>query len=73
MKLYNIVVNDIFSGEPFSFNAVGENITFSDALELAKDYLDNEGGYDADTNDLEVIECYAVTEVDGYKIKLVKE
>lgn len=77
MKLYNIVVNNELSGEPFSFNAVGKNIDFDTALDLAVKYLIDDCGYDEDdyldTDELEVIECYAIDEVDGYKVKLVKE
>lgn len=73
MKLYNIVVNNCFSGEPYSFNAVGENISFDDAHKLAKDYLVGEGYDDIDDEEIDVVECYTIDDVDGYKIKLVKE
>lgn len=76
MKLYNIVVQNNLSEEPFSFNAVAESIDFDEAQTLAEDYLINDCGYtrsDFDENDLDVLECYVIDEVDGYKVKLVKE
>lgn len=75
MKLYNINVVNHYDGEPFSFNAVAKYLTDSMAMELAKKYIVDELGeelYEGIEEDLDVLECYAIDEVDGYKVKLVK-
>ena len=72
MKLYNILFD--YMGDYYSIQVVTE-IDLDDTLATIKviEYLELDCGYDdIDSDEMEIIELYTITEVNGYKVKLVK-
>lgn len=72
MKLYNILFD--YMGEYYSIQVVSKAL-LDDTLATIKviEYLELDCGYEnIDSDEIEIIELYTITEVDGYKIELVK-